>query len=264
MAIQKELIPFRVKLEPISHKYFDTDGSEYMSVSKLLGHFKKPFDSERMSWLVAGKELKLELGRIPTAAEQQARQNAVKMQWLAKNKASTDIGTEIHNAIEAFILTGKPDPKWSFIREMCVKYFTGYKSLHPETALYSKQYFVAGTSDLPCMRSKGGVIDIWDYKTNASKGILYHSDYGNNMLGCLSHLEECSYNSYCIQLSIYAYFMEEHGHKIGKLSMIYIPPSEPDKHFAIPVPYMKSDVINLLSYAQHFGIIKKQPQMISI
>lgn len=256
----KELIPHRVTLEPISHKYFDNDGYEYLSVSKLLGMFKEHFDEDKMSWLSAGKQLKTELNRTPTAQEQQLRQQALKIAWKKKNLESVTIGTEIHNEIETYLKTGIVNPRWTFVPGMCQQYFSIYKDVRPETALYSKKYFVAGTSDLPGLR--GSVVDIWDYKTNASKGILYSSDYGKRMLGCLSHLEECSYNTYAIQLSVYAYMLEEHGWKIGRLCLIYIPPAEPENHFLIPIPYMKSDVINLLDYATYQGWIKTQPQTI--
>jgi hypothetical protein len=258
-----QLIQPLVSLEPISHRYFDPEGCEYKSVSKLLESFKEKFDEEKMSWLSAGKQLKAELGRAPSAQEQQLRQQALKVQWKQKNRASLDIGTEIHNAIEDFLKTGRDNPLFPFVREMARKYFSDYKEVAPETALYSKKYFLAGTSDLPAIRGSK-VIDILDFKTNASKGILYNNPYGKRMLGCLNHLEECSYNTYCLQLSVYAYMLEEHGWKIGRLGLIYIPPSEPDKHFMIPVPYMKADVVNMLDYAAHYGVIKKQPEMISI
>jgi hypothetical protein len=266
------LLPHHVTLEPIAHKYFDVHGQEYQSVSAFFKHFKKPFP-ENQSYFSARKELRIEresffgreltkeeIAKIPEN-EILVRQQALIIKWAAKNKASTDIGTEIHNAIEDFLKTGIVNPKWTFIPDMVQQYFPEYRAMFPEECLYSKRFFLAGTSDLPVLR-KGttNVINIYDYKTNQAKGITYFSEYKNRLLGPLAHLEECSYIEYCLKMSIYAKMLEEAGWQIGALWLIYIPPANPTGHFLIPVPYMKAEVELMFSWAEHYGHLTKQPQ----
>lgn len=253
------LLPHHVTLEPIAHKYFDVHGKEYKSVSKFLECFKEHFDAPAISLAVAKKELRIELGREPNIFEAKNRQDILLAKWLATNLDSTDTGTLIHNEIENYNKTGIVNPAFAWIPAMCNKYFPEYSAIYPEQCIYSKRFFLCGTSDLPVLRAKSKtVIDIFDYKTNKSKGIEYFSAYKKRMLGPLDHLEACSYNTYALQLSIYARMLEEHGWKIGRLAMIYILPAEPEKHFLIPVPYMKAEVELMFSWAQHYGHLTVQ------
>src|SRR6187431_208437 len=157
------LLPHHVTLEPVAHKYFDIYGNHYLSVSKFLECFKEKFDSETISMACAKKELRVELGREPNIFEARNRQQVLLAKWAATNLDSTDTGTDIHNAIEDYHNTGIA--RYAWIPELCSKYFPEYNKLFPEQCIYSKKYWLAGTSDLPILRAKSkSVIDIFDYK----------------------------------------------------------------------------------------------------
>ena len=69
------------------------------------------------------------------------------------------------------------------------------------------------------------------------------------MLDPVSHLEDCNYNKYCLQLSSYAYLDEiEHGYHPGQLRIIFIPPTDTTKWNVIPVPYMRAEVKALFEW----------------
>lgn len=260
------LLPEFVKLEPIAHKYFSSTGEEYLSVSKVLHHIEPPFDSERISYLKARKECRVEFrtdvtGMEPSEATIRFRQKILLAQWAEKNKASTDVGTRIHNCIENYAKTKMPCGDLEYdqaAHSVWLKYLAEYKTFHAEEVLYSKFFLAAGTADFLGVRKQGKspVIDITDYKTNASKGIQYHSDYGNYLLDPVQHLEQCNYAHYCLQQSIYARFLEEHGFTIGRIRLIYIPPTDPMNHFPIPVPYMKREAEAILLSLNQRGILR--------
>jgi len=259
------LLPEYVKLEPIAHKYFSSHNEEYMSVSKILHHLEPPFDSETVSYFSARKQLRIEqradiTGIEPYAHDIRLRQKVLLAQWAQKNKDSTDVGTLIHNTIEHHLKFKMPTGNQfdAAAADIVQKYLSPYKVFYAEEVLYSNHFLAAGTADFLGQRTggKNPVIDIIDYKTNASKGIQYRSEYGKYMLDPVTHLEQCSYNHYCLQQSIYARFLEEHGFRLGQIRLVYVPPADPMNHFVIPVPYMKQEAEAILLHLHSTNVLR--------
>lgn len=266
--MSSSLLPRLVTLDPGPHKYFDVYGNEYLSVSSIKKMLVEPFDADRVSYLSARKQLRAELfaqGKFsePTEDQIQFRAKALRMQWAATNKDGIDSGNVVHDASEQY-LKYKILPADNQVLAWAVKavcddvLLPGVQAFYSEEVLYSKKYFIAGTADF-LGQVRGGavpVINIDDFKTNKSKGIQYHSEYGKWMLGPVSHLEACSYNDYVIQLSLYAYMLEEHGYRPGRMRLIYMHPDKPDRYQIIPVPYMKQTILDILSYLEAAGKIR--------
>ena len=230
-----------VSLEPISHTYADTNGEAYESVSHFIGRFTEPFNGDMIAARCAGK------GKYMGMTKAQVLQA-----WEDNKNEAIDHGNRLHDALEMFEKTTIIDPKNEDLRPFIMaimKYYEGYYRSYPETLFYSEKYKLSGTADKPMARtsSKKSIIDIDDYKTNLSKGIEYESPYGKFMLGPLSHLEDCNYNKYSLQLSIYSYLLEQlTGRKIGKLNIMYIPADDFLSFRRIPTPYLKYEVMQML------------------
>jgi hypothetical protein len=222
-----------VYLEPEAHKYFDMDGRQYLSVSKFIELFTVPFDRDMISRAVAKK-------RGISQAE-------VLVEWDLKRDGSIDHGVRIHDCLEKFEKTTIVDSTNEDLRPLCIDlglHFKQYYRKVPEAILYDNGSFVAGTTDKIMQKTshKNSRVDFADYKTNLEKGIYYENDYGKYLTGPLSHLMDCNYNRYSLQLSIYAYlYQKKTGRNIGTLSIIYIPPDDFMKWRSIPVPYMKKE-----------------------
>lgn len=231
-----------VQLEPVSHRYYDKEGREYLSVSKLRERFKNKFDRETISRASAKKS--------------GVSQAEILAKWDKKRDDSIDHGNRIHNALELFykttaILTENEDLR-PMILAMASEY-SHYYRVYPEQVLYSTEYMVAGTTDklLQLTSHPKSIWDIDDYKTNLSKGIQFRNDYNKYMTGPLSHLMDCNYNDYAIQLSTYRYMFEQMtGSKTGSSSIIFVPAYNPLAFYKIPVPYMKLEVIAMLEWHQ--------------
>lgn len=237
-----------VYLEPEQHRYFSrSTGREFKSNSKLFNFVKEPFDSNMMSWMSAGKIIREDTSGKKLDQATVAQQ--LRDEWKANNKRSTDHGTRIHNALELFGQTTQVKDKEL---EKCVRavyhMLRHYPVTYQEEVIYSAKYGVAGTMDKPCMRTTGkkSVVDIWDYKTNVSKGITYSSEYGKRLKKPFDHLEECSYVEYAIKMSCYAVMLEELGFRPGSLWLIYLDPFNLDNPQKIPIPYMKMEAIALM------------------
>lgn len=240
-----------VKLEPISHTYKDADGNSYLSVSKFLELFSKKFDRLGISKM--------------SAIKKGVSQEEILADWDKKRDDSIEHGNRIHLALERYEKSTVILPEDEDLRPMILSVaqdYAHYYRLYQEVCLYDTEHLIAGTSDkvLQCTSSSKSIFDLSDYKTNLSKGIQFKNDYGQYMLGPLSHLQDCNYNKYALQLSIYAYLLQKKtGCKIGQLSIHYIPAHNFLCHIKYPVPFMRHEVEAMLQWKKD-NAIPMEPQ----
>ena len=84
--------------------------------------------------------------------------------------------------------------------------------VYSEELVWVDEYKVAGTADL-IIEHNDYEFSVGDFKTN--KSIDFCSKYGDRLLDPVSHLSDCNYNIYSLQLSLYAYlFSLRTGKKI--------------------------------------------------
>lgn len=132
-----------------------------------------------------------------------------------------------------------------------------------EKRVYLSKYKIAGTIDCPII--KGKYFSILDWKSNAAEmhdtpGYYKKEKVGNEWIKTdtwiitdetfaspISHIPASKYHTYCLQLSIYAYIMEQWGY-------ILIPNGLAIVHYALhrepvylPVPYLRNEVIALFT-----------------
>lgn len=245
-------IPNDVKLKEDIHQYFHRDGREFVSVSRILEPLKPVFDREFMAYQTAKKRLSMK--NIPITDEFiTTEKKEVLNEWTKKNKDAIDAGNRIHNAIERFLRTAVINPEdkdLNVLVNRIAMVLSDYDQKLPEQCLYLDKAGIAGTSDIICVRKGKGkpIVDIFDFKTNLSKGIEFFDKYGKFLNYPVSHLESCNYNTYSLQLSIYAFILEEMIEcTIGRLGIIYINPKAPDHYTLYPVPYMTYDAQEIMS-----------------
>lgn len=243
------MFPNSVILTDPGHIYTHTiDGIRYKSVSKVIERYKNKFDTEKMSYLSARKKLR-ELGKEPSEEQILIKKAELKLEWKAKNDLACRVGGHVHDCLEVYGKSTKiKDPKLETMIRGIYSQYVEYKKIFSEQILYSEEDEVAGTADKVMLRPKTkNTIDIDDYKTNISQGIATSNKYGNFMLAPFSYLEDCNFIHYTLQLSIYAAMVEKQGYKIGRLRIVYIPPSNPLAFRFIPVPYMKFEASMMLA-----------------
>jgi len=232
-----------VTLDKTQHRYFDKNGVEYLSQSAFMRRFQEQFNGEMIARATARS----------TGENPQDILDA----WSAYGKERADAGTEIHNAIEQFFETGtSPKAEFTpFLLNIRSQYSHYYRVLN-EIILYNTTFRIAGTCDTILLTTshKNCVVDITDWKTNI-KGITQkpYDKYGKPtnkyMLGPVAHLQDSKYNLYALQLSLYAYFLQQAtGKKIGQLSIHYVNPNNPLINFPIPVPYLKDTIEKMLEW----------------
>lgn len=234
-----------VYIDSNTHTYWDYDGNQYVSLSRAREIFKRPFDKS-VARHCAGK------GKYVGMSEQQVLQH-----WDDKRIKASDHGTKIHNAIETYTNTGvlSEDETLHALLQSIGSDYREYARTYSEEILYSPSYAskgtrIAGTTDrILQLSARGNVIDIEDYKTNLEKGIQLFNKDNKYFLSPFEHMQDCNFNDYSLQLSVYAFMAEElFGYKVRSLWIRYIPADNPLNYRRIPVPYMKSEVINFLEY----------------
>lgn len=216
-----------MKLDKKTHTYIDTDKNKYFSVSHVLDSLETPFDPDG---LIA----------VKVAAREGCSVAEIQARWAKIGQDSMTRGTEIHSALQKYIETGKKSTKWKDVIESFQKIkFQG--TLKSEQILHNKNYKLAGTTDL--IEEAKNYHNIYDFKT--SKNIDFFNAYNQQMmLPPVEHMPQCNYSRYSLQLSFYAWMLEQEGKKIGKLGIIWITQSL--KMYVYPCNYLKYEVEKIL------------------
>ena len=232
-----------IKFYEDGHRYVDEDtGDEFLSVTRLLHHYQQPFDSEKHSKRIAKRDGKT--------------QTEILTQWKDKADTACDFGTNIHEFFEQmFLAPGRIVIPKNEEEKKLLQAFHRTKQLdlsgdvYPEQIVYLKKYKLAGQSDLIHL-VPNDQFDVGDWKTNGN--FRYFSPYNNYLKYPLTHLSQCEYNDYALQLSTYAYFYElMTGLKCRKLFVLYFW-RDHNIFQVIPMNYMKIEVMMLL---KHYGEI---------
>jgi ATP-dependent exoDNAse (exonuclease V) beta subunit len=202
MSINFELINQRdnqISFDPVLHKYTIKDVNvPFTSVTTLVHKYAQEFDS-----LAIVKKIKnRETGKYAGMSDQQIIDS-----WSMNGKQSAELGTIMHEQIENYFLhkTMPKDitPEFSQFLEFVVH--------NPELQPFRLEWRIwdpigiAGSVD--AVMKCGDDYYIYDWKR--SKEIKLRNPF-QNCKRCLSHLEDCNYNHYTLQLNIYKYILEKY------------------------------------------------------
>lgn len=199
----------KVRFIEEGHIYESKPAIAWTSVTKLVERFVNEFDelyhAERCSQNERSKWYTLPVDEILDL-------------WNGENKRATDCGSWFHNLMERRALKkGSKTHRGKLLTVIPSILKPGYKlapvqaltdGIYPEHFMYHEDYGVCGQSDLVYVTD--GVVDIDDYKTNKElnfRGYGYKYDNPQMMTGLMSNFEDCNYNHYVLQLSIYMYLI---------------------------------------------------------
>jgi len=216
-----------IVLDHDSHTYTDRDGTVYTSVSTLISRYKAPFDRDAIASKIA------------------LRDGITVDEVLAEWAKAAPYGTAVHGQLEDFFrgksgptnLIGAYTPILETWRKQPVEFM-------PEKilAFTNNRLALAGTADL-LVRDRDGYYSIIDWKTN---GKIWQQAFKNKkMKPPLSHLDDCNFIHYSLQLNIYAWMLEQ---PVKKLSIVHIPRGESTLE-VIPVPKLEREVDLILNDA---------------
>lgn len=268
------------------------EGPECISVTTLIGLFKSEYNSNYWSYYHALRKLrgeeKPEYGKVMkirfkyfstkekdkswgqqkfdldnialscgyTADQMELAQQEVLYEWKKESKKATDKGTKFHNwKEEEAIKNGGVE--YEKIHVNLATQTEDLANLHhptdimyiPELRMYNREYLISGTSDVNYIYPNK-TVQINDWKTN--KKIDTNNPFGDKMEYPLQDLDCCNHTHYKLQISVYAWMLEQWGYKPTNLKFTHIVTEEDgltikqatEYHF----DYMKQDVENMLNY----------------
>jgi hypothetical protein len=268
-----------------SHKYESDDKEEkkidWLSVTSLISLFKKPFDKE----VIAEKASKNKNGKWFGMSVEE-----IISAWDKETNRAVKLGSWYHNQRETELLmcdtierAGLQLPIINIIEQDGVKIAPDQaltSGIYPEHMVYLKSAGVCGQADR--VEVLADTVNIYDYKTNKEikmKGFTNWEGVTQKMIGPCSHLDDCSFNHYALQLSVYMFIMLKHNHSLkpGKMEIHHITfeTETEDKHgypitaldmtgdpivkavTPYTVPYLKKEVQAMFNYIATHPEIRK-------
>ena len=238
----------KIYLEPIKHEYINSEsGKKYLSVTKFIHQFVNDFPAEQIA------------GNMARRSDETRTKGDILAEWDENNKKALEYGTLVHELLERLlkapggILFSKSKKEQAIIDAFNEINPITSDRVYPERVLHLEDNDIAGTADV--VEDFDNHFNIWDFKTN--KQINFIDKYGKYMFSPVSHLSDCSYNIYALQLSFYAYmYSKETGKKVGRLALLWLD-RETNEFHTIPIPYLRNDVELLLEYDETIKLATK-------
>lgn len=261
-----------VEYDDPSHSYFLYKPNEhdkglhkdfYISATTIVSRFYKKFDTEQET-----KRMSELYGQTPEYWREK---------WRTENVTSIDRGNGIHEEQERFLhnvgfTTVTRDVNRQSTRPILhdrifnVRQTTSSNGridissledgCYPELKLWRHDWRIAGRADKPTIETISGIryAHVEDYKTNKvirKNGYVDKKGNERMMLEPLSHLPDCEYSHYCLQLSLYQYMLEYFDYEPGLRRLIHFPHEIEGLGIPDPVvyelPYLRDEVLAMLT-----------------
>lgn len=258
-----------------SYRSLDDSNIDWISVTTLVSHFKKPFDAKKIATKVTKNKNSKWYGIDPVIIQQI---------WDNESDRSIVLGSWYHDQRESDLCAlasmereGVTIPvfKPNEVREG-VKIAPLQKlepGVYPEHMVYLRSAGICGQSDL--VEVVNGKVNIIDYKTNKEiKKESYVSWEGvsDKLAPPVDSLDDCNFYHYALQLSIYMYIILKHNPKLkpGRIFIHHItfevegedkwgyPISKRDHNgdpivkevIPMAIPYLIDEVLAIFHYIQ--------------
>lgn len=265
----------KINFNEEQHKYTDSQGYEYTSVTRLIGNYKNPFDTNYWSTYKALKDIlgknemwdlfKKEAGGWENAVAYYPmcewindcvhaiakRKQFYIDKWKKEKEEACRKGTAFHKAMEAdTINTGviiHKDVEMKVQDQMLLDLqdFKG-NGIFTELLVHNDKYKIAGQIDL-CFLTSGKKVSLKDYKTN--KKIEKRGFRGAKMKYPLHSFDDCNFVHYTLQLSTYAWMLEQMEYEIESLELIHVDSDNGEHIKDYPVKYEKQAVEWMLQHS---------------
>lgn len=195
----------RIEFKESDHSYH-ANGNRYISMTTICSRFKTPFDSLAVATKVTNDKKSKYFGRDI---------QEVMDEWSKSGDDACRIGTNLHKKKEIANLGYIPEDN-DIKTPIRLDYENLEDGSYPELLLWNHEYSLAGQADLVILETVGlkTYVDIIDFKSNKKLDLNSYKDWktGHKMMqGPLKHLQDCHYSHYNLQLSGYAWMMEQHG-----------------------------------------------------
>lgn len=257
-----------------NHKYQNPQDPDkkWLSATSVISLFKPKFDKEGQAAKSSKNKKSKWYGMKP---------EDIIAAWDGENKRAVDLGSWYHDQREAEVIAcdtlqreGIDLPIMRPIEQDGIKIAPDQNlvpGIYPEHMVYLKSARICGQADR--VEVVGDKVNVYDYKTNKEiklKGYTNWEGVTNKMQGPLSHLDDCNFYHYAIQMSLYMYIILKHNHSLkpGKMEIHHVIfEVEGENEFGYPIvaydamgepmvkevvpyeiPYLKKEVNAIIKY----------------
>ena len=194
------------------HKYesITPDDIQWVGVTTLIHKFVEPFDQEakaaKCSVRKPGKYANKWYGYTP---------QEIIAAWNNESNRAVELGHWYHSKIENELYNSGDVKVIRPVMSNGIKYAPIQKlsdGIYPEHMVYLESVGICGQSDIVEVRD--GKVHITDHKTSKEikrKGFTNWEGITTKMLKPVQHLDDCEFNTYTLQLSIYMYIILRHN-----------------------------------------------------
>ena len=202
-----------ITLERESHTYILDDNPElsFISVTTFISQFFEKFDSMRIATKLVSKVPKYKHMTVD--------------ELLLKWKGSADHGTKVHNEIEEYLINKiYPDETKAIqgIDWLDKHVFLEKHELYSEKIIYSTELKIAGSVDLIIKNTEKDEYTLIDWKTN-EKIPTNSYDKKTGIHPLTSDIDDCKFNLYSLQLSLYRFILENYyDMKINRQLIVHL------------------------------------------
>lgn len=229
----------RIKFFSEKHIY-TVDGVAFPSASTIVGRFFQEFDA----WGIASR-------LNPNNPLYGLEVDEIVRIWNERGQEAANLGTFLHEQIESFYLNQPYERTEEFYQ--FEKFVSDHPNLNPyrsEWRIFDDNIGVAGTIDLIVKNQQN--FDIYDWKR--SKKVINTFDgkpikkdnWGKCGIGQLAHIDDTSFNRYCLQQSLYKFILEKNYKiEVDNMYLIIMHP-EYDNYYKVKVPYLQNEIEHIL------------------
>ena len=237
------------------------------SVSTLCKYcIGESFDPFQIARFALQREESAQNYRVPDGPERIARIQAIQASQELGYAKSRDLGTELHDELEKYILSGKLNPEYTpkeyfwIQRALEHKDLADYRPVRTEMRLKDDDLLLCGSLDLLMKHVTKDEYIIVDYKRSKNcarqqkvydgvaafaKGQSY-SPFPNDERKCclypFEHLPKSNFTKYVFQQNIYKYMLEKlTGYNVVNLFLIVLNPDRA-KENVIKLPILSKEM----------------------
>ena len=243
----------RIAFNEKEHRYLiDSRFVAPSSVTQLVHNLAAPFDPQvAISSMRRGRNWSRKRKEYTRPDGVEMSDAEIAASWDMNGKVQSARGTLMHFQIEQHLNGATIEKPHSTEFSMFLRFredFMDARGLVPfrtELSLFHCGLAVAGQADLLAREEGTGLIYILDWKR--SKAIAYSNRY-QKLRAPLSHLDDCNYIHYCLQLNIYRYILEsEYGMQVGGMFLGVFHPSQSGP-ICVEVPRLEEQISLVLQH----------------
>jgi hypothetical protein len=239
----------RITFVEDTHTYYiDKSSDGWKSCTTFIKSFFSPFDPDTIITKM------ITSGSINKNYSNKLSQE-IKDAWTANGAQASGLGTTLHLCIENYF-NRVPDPvpsdvtyEWSLFERWWETASAELIPVRSEWRVFTEDYKISGSIDM-IFELPNGHYAIYDWKR--SKEIKFENKYGKG-LEPLTHLDDCNFNHYTLQLNLYQFILETKYDCIIDVRRLVIMHPNNSEAIVIDCPDRQNEIRSMLEFYKKYN-----------